>query len=133
MTSLEEFRLEYAEFDASSDALVSLCIRNAARECSVRAWGIFWLRGVLTLAAHMLALKLLQKEAIDSQGAIGLVSLGAGGAASMSTGRESISYGAARQSGRTDISPGDALLTSTVYGQEHIRLKQRLYLGPVVL
>jgi len=133
MGSIADFRTRYAEFDDVADARLSVYISDASSECSTRAWGVYWLRGVLSLAAHLLALSQLQGEAMASQGAIGLIGLGAGGAASMTTGRESISYAGPRLASRTDLSPGDALLTATAYGQEHLRLKQRLFLGPVVI
>lgn len=132
--TLAEFRLRFPEFSATSDEVAEMHLSDAALECAARAWGAFWARGVQLLAAHLLAVSLAQQEALSSMGALGGAAAG-GGVASMATGRESISFGAAGSavSGRADLSTGDALLATTRYGQEHLRLRKRLAIAPRVI
>lgn len=134
MSSLTSFKTRFAGLAArADDERINELLADAASECSARVWGTYWLRAVLYLAAHMLVMELAQEEALATAGAIGGVAIGAGGAASMTTGRESISFAGPRLAGRADMSLSDAVLAGTSYGQEYLRLREKLYLGPLVV
>lgn len=92
---------EFADADAG---LVQMCLDEAAGEVNRKAWGGRADRGVLNLAAHLLVVSELGKSAKS------------GPVASKRVGGVSISYDA-----RAAMS--DAMLQTTPYGAEYLRLR----------
>ena len=92
-TTITRFRLYYPEFAGLSDADLSIVIEDVSAEFIPTVWGSLYLRGLLALSAHILALRAQSARAGIAGGAgSGLAPVG--GVSSLSTGDESISFGA---------------------------------------
>jgi hypothetical protein len=132
-TTLDRFRLYYPEFAGVSDADVSIIIEDVSAEFIPTVWGAFYLRGLLALSAHIMALRAQSARAGVAGGAgSGLAPVG--GVSSLSTGDQSISYGGAGiAAGSAQSGLSEAILATTPYGQEYLRLRGRLFVGMRVL
>ncbi len=130
--SLTKFRLYYPEFAGVSDDDVSTVIEDCSAEFIPATWGTLYLRGLLALSAHVLAMRARSASAAGAGGA-GTGSAPVGGVASLKTGDLSVSFGggSAMASGG-GMASGDAIYTQTPYGLEYLRLRGRLGLAPLV-
>jgi hypothetical protein len=131
--SLQKFRTLYPEFAGVADATVSEVIEDVSLELAPIVWGVLYLRALLALSAHLLALRAQSAQAGLAGGA-GSGLAPTGGVSSLATGGQSVSFGGASLvASRPDSSQSDAILASTPYGQEYLRLRGRIYTGPRVL
>jgi len=122
--SSDKLRGLWPEFASDpADAIVDLFIETATSQMSVTRWGKLFELGAITLAAHMLALR---KRSLAAAGS----ALGGpvGGLTALSTGDESISFGAV---GAATAGDEDTSLRTTPYGLEYLRLKSMLVLTPI--
>lgn len=130
--TLDKFRAYYPEFAGVDDAVVNVFLGDAAAELIPVKWGVYYQRGVCALAGHLLSMRARSALAGGVGDGSGLAVTG--GATSIKTGDLSISVGGSGSvAGHRDSSLSDAILASTIYGQEFIRLRRNLYIGPVVL
>jgi len=132
-TTLTRFRLYYPEFAGVDDADVSIIIEDTSAEFIPTVWGAYYLRGLLALSAHIMALRAQSARAGIAGGAgSGLAPVG--GVSSLSTGDESISFGGAGlAAGSAQAGLSEAILATTPYGQEYLRLRGRLFVGMRVI
>jgi hypothetical protein len=115
MPTVEEFKVRYKAFNDVDESMIALILGDAALEVSRKAWGKFYNRGVLALAAHLLALS--EAADVDSSSVSGVVT-------SEKAGEVQVSYASAPIS-----SLDDAYYSSTVYGQEYMRLRSLISIG----
>lgn len=123
--SLATFRLIAPNFSAVDDATVEGYLDLAATRMHAVTWGGLYPEGLANLAAHIMT-----RAGVGGQGlgAKGPVLAGAsGGFASMSTGRESLSFGAGGGVGQGRAKDGsDDELTTTRFGLAYISLRGQL-------
>ena len=132
-TTISRFRLYYPEFAGVDDADLSIVIEDVSAEFVPTTWGAYYLRGLLALSAHILALR-AQSARAGLAGGAGTGLAPVGGVSSLSTGDESISFGGAGiASGSAQAGLSEAILATTVYGQEYLRLRGRLFVGMRIL
>ena len=132
-TTLDRFRLYYPEFAGVSDADVTIIIEDTSAEFIPTTWGPYYLRGLLALSAHIMALR-AQSARAGIAGGSGSGLAPVGGVSSLSTGDESISFGGASlAAGSAQAGLSEAILATTPYGQEYLRLRGRLFLGMRVI
>lgn len=132
MGTLEKFRTYYPEFAGVSDAIVSEIISDVSLEFIPAKWGPYFPRGVIALTAHLLAIR-ARSAAAGLLGGDGTGAAAVGSVNSVKTGDLSIAYGgSASVAGKAEASLSDAVLAQTPYGQEYLRLRGRLFIGPVV-
>lgn len=123
MPSLSEFKTLYPEFEAQpgyTDALATALMARAQACLSEDSWGDLYSDGVYTLTGHMLALRLVSVR--FGSGVSGPV-------VAEKLRNVSVTYA----NGLAGASSGDAGLARTQYGVEHIRLRDSLALGSLVL
>ena len=124
-TTITRFRLYYPEFAGVSDADLSIVIEDVSAEFIPTVWGSLYLRGLLALSAHILALRAQSARA-------GLA--GGAGTGYAPVGDESVSFGGAGiAAGSAQSGLSEAILATTPYGQEYLRLRGRLFLGMRVI
>jgi len=132
-TTITRFRLYYPEFAGVSDADLSIVIEDVSAEFIPTVWGSLYLRGLLALSAHILALR-AQSARAGLAGGAGTGYAPVGGVSSLSTGDESVSFGGAGlAAGSAQAGLSEAILATTPYGQEYLRLRGRLFLGMRVI
>lgn len=126
----DTLRRRYPEFASVADwpdATIDEFIADAGSEPDVDVWGATqWLKGVLALAAHLMAVAKRSSNASASGGPGAAV----GAITSIKTGQESVSYEATIRMG--DASDLDASLRSTPYGLEYIRLREQVSGHPLI-
>lgn len=111
MYTLADFRLDFPQFAAVSDATVQRQLDNSAPFFDVARWDTFYPAGVGSYVAHMLT---LQAFLAKSAGAAMT-----GNTAMKKVGDASVQYDAAM----LDMSAKDPFMR-TIYGQEYARLRR---------
>ncbi|NBI12499.1 DUF4054 domain-containing protein [[Haemophilus] felis] len=115
----QRFLARYPEFEETDSEKIGLFVEDAKAEISEKHWGRLYERGVMALAAHLLA---LNKQAQHSQGgAIRPVS-------AESAGELSASYAMS-----IATSSLDEFYQTTAYGQEFLRLRKLVGVGVMVV
>lgn len=121
--SSDKLRALFPEFATDPlDVVVDLFISTASGQISLTKWANYYEIGALTLAAHMLAVR--KRSAAAAASTLGMP---VGGLTALSTGDESISFGAV---GAATADGEDVSLRTTPYGLEYLRLKSMLVLTP---
>lgn len=108
---------DFPEFVSIAESIYLRFKGRAEDEMDADTWGEVYDDALGNLLAHKLAIR--------AQGAAGSGNVGA--VSSMSVGGMSIGYQAV-----TTTSPADALLATTLYGREFLRLRDALILLPVL-
>ena len=126
LTTTEMLTLLAPEVAARADA--DSWLEIAATEISAAAWGSsLYMRAVCLLAAHMATLSPITAAASAA------TATDAGAVTARSAGKTSESYGAAT-AGVSALSTEDAMLATTKYGREYLRIRATRYQsGPRVV
>lgn len=116
---------EFANDTVHPDAKIQIHLDDALIQCDETWWGNYHELGVMYLAAHEYALRLLESQAAaaDENGQYGFHD----GSPDVSQTADKLSYTKAVQS--LDLSGGDGRLASTSYGLKY--LEYRKLVGPV--
>jgi hypothetical protein len=128
-TTLELFRVYYPAFAAVSDGDVSIYIGDVAAELVPARWRQLYQRAICALVAHLLEMRARSASAAGSGGS----SAPGGALTSLKTGDLAVGYGSTSDIIANKGGIYDALYSDTVGGREYLRLRGRLYGGPVVV
>lgn len=129
-TSLEIIRARYPAYDGVPDSVVGTLTELAVQEIGVVmdvVWSDLYGQAVAALTAHMLEVRARSAAAAGGGGA-GSGGTASGGITSLKTGDVSISYadGGSTIAGKSGAGLGDAVLATTVGGQDYLRLRSRI-------
>lgn len=128
-TTLQIIRAKYPAYDGVADGTVTTLIELAVQEIGVvmDVWGELYGQAVAALTAHMLEVR-ARSAASAGAGGAGSGATAAGAATSIKTGDLSISYSdlSGAIAGKAGAGLGDAVLATTVGGQDYLRLRSRL-------
>lgn len=116
--NLSQFRTRFPEFDTVLDAVVNFAIQDAADNMDVSRWSTRYDTGQYFLSAHYVALSSAGSN--GNSGSVGAVS-------QASTGPLSVTKNIPMSK-----TAGDAMLSSTMYGQRYLQLKRVVGMGGTV-
>lgn len=128
MTTLDLFRIYYPQFATTADATVNVYIGDVAAELVSSRWRTLYQRAICALVAHLLE---MQARGASSAGAGGGAAPG-GAITSVKTGDLAVGYGSTADVIANKGGMYDALYADTIGGREYLRLRGRLYNGPLV-
>ena len=113
--NLSQFRTRFPEFDSVADSIVNFAINDAADDMDVTRWGTRFDSGQLFLAAHYVSLS--STTGVPVSGSAGAISQATTGPLSVTT-----NIPVAKNA-------NEAMLSSTVYGQRYLRLRNMVGMG----
>ena len=121
-----DFKTRFPEFASIADSRVQIFLDDAECELDPNIWDLsgcdLFERGVFYLAAHLLTLNERgQKTPAGSTSGVGMLTM-------KRAGEVSVSYG-----GVSNMTASDSYLSSTIYGQEFMRLQRKVGFGAVSL
>lgn len=129
-SSIEIVRAKYPAYDAVPDTTVTTLLELATQEIGLvqsSVWGDLYGQALAALAAHMLEIRARSAASVGPGGAAsGGTAMGP--STSVKTDKLSVSFGdgSSAIAGHAAASLGDAVLATTVGGQDYLRLRARL-------
>lgn len=122
--TLEDFRLDYPEFDSVADARITRSITKAVVRLgnSEAEWGSAYEEATGLIAAHLLARSLESTNAVETQG-LGAIALGRAKSISVQ-GEGSITYEDPPGSTSSDGGSSASEYLSTRYGKAYLELRR---------
>jgi len=120
MITPTEFKERFPQFDSIDDARIEFFLNDAETMLSVSCWGNWYDKGLALLAAHYLALSILQESASSAESAFPL--------SAKKVGDVQLNFAVPSSSGTMED-----YYTKTPYGQEYLSLSKMVGQGAVAV